>query len=84
MSKGVRKLLEMGIAAAVIGACCAVLFALWKVLGISISDNMAFGMIVAPSLAVGTVAQYGVRRRLRERYAPDEILTVKLKKQGKL
>ncbi|MEV5750062.1 hypothetical protein AB0L00_19755 [Actinoallomurus sp. NPDC052308] len=79
MSKGVRKLLEMGVAVVVIGACCAGLFVLYKALGISISDDRAFGLIVAPALAVGTAAQYGTRRWLRQRYAPEEML-VKINK----
>jgi hypothetical protein len=83
MSRGTRKLVETGIFAAVFLACVAGMFALYKVVGTSTSGGTAGGIVIWPSGIVAVAARLEVRRRLRNRYAPEELTMSKLKKLGK-
>jgi Kef-type K+ transport system membrane component KefB len=74
---------ETGIFVVVFLTCVAGLFALYKVVGISTSGGTAGGIVIVPSSIVALAAQLEVRRRLRKRYAPEELTMSKLKKLGK-
>ena len=76
-------MVEIGIFAAVFLACVAALFALYKVVGISTSGGTVGGIVTVPSGIVALATQLEVRRRLRKRYAPEELTMSKLQKLGK-